>query len=26
LGRRPTDSVNWKASALKLLPMILTSF
>ena len=26
LGRRPTDSVNWKASALKLLPMILTGF
>ena len=26
LGRRPTDSVNWKASALKLVPMILTSF
>ncbi len=26
LGRRPTDSVNWKASALKLLPIILTGF
>ena len=25
-SRRPTDSVNWKASALKLLPMILTCF
>ena len=26
LGRRPTDSVNWKASPLKLLPMILNGF
>ena len=25
-GRRPTDSVNWKASVLTLLPMILTGF
>ena len=26
MGRRPTDSVNWKASALKLLPMFLLGF